>query len=923
MNLWQSKFVQIICGFLIGILLAGFILNSESVDKIKNVVKYSSNLMAKKGPQLDNRALADEMFDNVRVLCWVMTNPKNHKTKAIHVKNTWGKRCNKLLFISSEADLELGTIALPVNEGRDNLWDKTKSAFQYVYQNHYDDADWFLKADDDSYLIMENVRYLLSQYHPETSLYFGCRFITEMNREGYMAGGGYILSKKALRRCLENTAIFVDTRDDLNQMRFFPISVEEHMEPERLPDYWYFDYLYYNVTQGSMDCCSDTVAGLHYIDPIEMYMLDYLIYDVRPYGFVLNTESVNRMRNVMKYNSNLMAKNAPQVDDRTLADEMFKKVRVLCWVMTNPKNHKTKAIHVKNTWGKRCNKLLFMSSETDLELGSVALPVNEGRDNLWDKTKSAFQYVYQNHYDEADWFLKADDDSYVILENMRYMLAQYRASTSLFFGCRFANNNNPEGYMSGGGYILSKKALSKFNQKILNNGDICKGSETGDEDFEMGKCLENTTIFVDTRDEQNQMRFFPLSVEDHFQANRDPDYWYFQNLYYNVTQGSLDCCSDSVAGLHYIDPKEILKMKKFNSTQFWQFVCGILIGILLANYFVLYVKDYVKTTSEFKITLNSLQVLTNDDLYDRTLADEIFKKVRVLCWVMTNPKNHKTKAIHVKNTWGKRCNKLLFMSSETDLELGAVALPVDEGRNTLWDKTKSAFQYVYQNHYDDADWFLKADDDSYLIMENVRYLLSQYHHETSLYFGCRYMTLSNLDGYMAGGGYILSKKALSKFNNKILPNKNICRPDDHGAEDLEMGKCLEKTAIFVDTRDDKNQMTFFQMSVEEHFNPNRIPDNWYWKYLYYNVTQGSMDCCSKTLAGLHYITPREMYMLDYLIYDVKPYGIEQHDDKKPPKLPLAEILRRSNEKSSSPNFREHEVIHEMEESEKYFYTNKR
>ncbi|CAO1369074.1 unnamed protein product [Diamesa hyperborea] len=363
-------------------------------------------------------------------------------------------------------------------------------------------------------------------------------------------------------------------------------------------------------------------------------------------------------------------------------------------------------------------------------------------------------------------------------------------------------------------------------------------------------------------------------------------------------------------------------MKKFNSTQFWQLACGILIGILLANYFVLYVKNYVKTSSEL-ITLNSSQVLTNDDLYDRTIADEMFKKVRVLCWVMTNPSNHKTKAIHVKNTWGKRCNKLLFMSSETDLELGAVALPVDEGRNTLWDKTKSAFQYVYQNHYDDADWFLKADDDSYLIMENVRYLLSQYHHETSLYFGCRYMTLANLDGYMAGGGYILSKKALSKFNKKILPNKNICRPDDHGAEDLEMGKCLEKTAIFVDTRDDKNQMTFFQMSVEEHFNPNRIPDNWYWKYLYYNVTQGSMDCCSKTLAGLHYITPREMYMLDYLIYDVKPYGVEQHDNKKPPKLPLAEILRRSNEKSSSPNFREHEVIHEMEESEKFFYTNKR
>ena len=45
-------------------------------------------------------------------------------------------------------------------------------------------------------------------------------------------------------------------------------------------------------------------------------------------------------------------------------------------------------------------------------------------------------------------------------------------------------------------------------------------------------------------------------------------------------------------------------------------------------------------------------------------AKKLSEKVRVLCWVMTAPGNHDLKAKHVKATWGKRCNILLFMSTE-------------------------------------------------------------------------------------------------------------------------------------------------------------------------------------------------------------------------------------------------------------------
>ncbi|XP_070000802.1 glycoprotein-N-acetylgalactosamine 3-beta-galactosyltransferase 1 isoform X2 [Penaeus vannamei] len=171
-------------------------------------------------------------------------------------------------------------------------------------------------------------------------------------------------------------------------------------------------------------------------------------------------------------------------------------------------------------------------------------------------------------------------------------------------------------------------------------------------------------------------------------------------------------------------------------------------------------------------------------------ANRLAQKVRVLCWVMTQPASHDKKAVHVKATWGRRCNKLIFISSKNNESLGAIDVGVEEGRNMLWGKTKAAYKYAYDHHLQEYDWFLKADDDTYIIVENLRYMLSSYDPNYPIYFGSRFKPFTK-QGYMSGGGgYVLSREATRKFVEEALTDEKKCKSSPHGAEDAEIGTRL-------------------------------------------------------------------------------------------------------------------------------------
>ncbi len=107
------------------------------------------------------------------------------------------------------------------------------------------------------------------------------------------------------------------------------------------------------------------------------------------------------------------------------------------------------------------------------------------------------RYVFEHYFNDFDWFLKADDDTYVIIDNLKNFVSHYDSESAIYFGCKFKVNEVV--YMSGGaGYVLSREALKRFvKQSISNHTDteFCKAySDDGAEDLEIGKCLQNIGV---------------------------------------------------------------------------------------------------------------------------------------------------------------------------------------------------------------------------------------------------------------------------------------------------------------------------------------------------------------------------------------------------------------------------------------------
>ena len=189
----------------------------------------------------------------------------------------------------------------------------------------------------------------------------------------------------------------------------------------------------------------------------------------------------------------------------------------------------------------------------------------------------------------------------------------------------------------------------------------------------------------------------------------------------------------------------------------------------------------------------------------------------------------------------------------------------------LPEKVLLALLYIYEHHVRDYDWFLKADDDTYVIMENLRYFLRRRQSKISFYYG--YIARTPDRFYPSGGaGYVLSQEAVKQFGEQILvkpERRALCRTDE--AEDINLAYCLARIGIYVtNARDDQQLETFHPMTFEQHFLGKFT--RWIEKNAQFTQEKGER-CCSPLTISFHSLSPDELQMMEFLLYRIRKAGV--------------------------------------------------
>lgn len=211
-----------------------------------------------------------------------------------------------------------------------------------------------------------------------------------------------------------------------------------------------------------------------------------------------------------------------------VTNQTSKDVRVLCLILTTTESLSTRGAVVHATWVRRCNRNFYVLKTDQVSPTFINTPFEETRKNLVHKMKFSLTYIYEHHINEFDWLLKADDDTYIIMENLKLLLRDLDSKKPGYIGFHF-NKFVASGYIGGGGgYAISNSAL-RYLVEFGFYPEKCPAVENKEdrensEDVEIGRCLNISGVpVISSLDKEGKERFHHYPIQTHLLGS-NPEY---------------------------------------------------------------------------------------------------------------------------------------------------------------------------------------------------------------------------------------------------------------------------------------------------------------------------------------------------------------------------------------------------------------
>ena len=132
----------------------------------------------------------------------------------------------------------------------------------------------------------------------------------------------------------------------------------------------------------------------------------------------------------------------------------------------------------------------------------------------------------------------------------------------------------------------------------------------------------------------------------------------------------------------------------------------------------------------------------------------------------------------------------------------------------LTDKVYKTIRDVFLR-YSDYDWYLKADDDTFVFVDNLKLFLETKSTLKPVTYGFDYKVIVDYGYHSGGAGYVFSNEAFKRIGLKLATNFTFC--SDSGIEDVDIANCLRKLGVYPGKSiDDEGRERFHPFNIKNH-----------------------------------------------------------------------------------------------------------